>query len=77
MKEYTKALGGGVKGMKIAVVREGFQQAGAEAGVNESVREAAKRLESLGAIVEEVSIPMHMVGRRSGRRSEPRVSPRP
>jgi amidase len=61
VQEYTKALGGGVKGMKIAVVREGFEQAGAEAAVNESVREAAKRLASLGATVEEVSIPMHMI----------------
>ena len=62
VKEYTKALGGGVKGMKIAILREGFEQAGAGAGVNESVREAAKRLASLGATVEEVSIPMHMIG---------------
>jgi len=61
VQEYTKALGGGVKGMKIAIVREGFAQATAEAAVNESVRAAAKRLASLGAIVEEVSIPMHLV----------------
>ena len=61
VQEYTKALGGGVKGMKIAIVKEGFEQAGAEAAVNESVREAAKRLASLGATVEEVSIPMHMM----------------
>ena len=47
--------------MKIAIVKEGFEQAGAEAAVNESVREAAKRLASLGATVEEVSIPMHMI----------------
>ena len=47
--------------MKIAVVKEGFEQAGAETAVNESVREAAKRLASLGATVEEVSIPMHMI----------------
>src|SRR5918993_4756629 len=36
VEEYTKALGGGVKGMKIAIVKEGFEQAGAEAAVNES-----------------------------------------
>src|SRR6267154_973788 len=57
---YTKALGQDVKGMKIAVVKEGFEQLGAEAAVNESVREAAKRLASLGAIVEEISIPAHL-----------------
>jgi amidase len=61
VQDYTKALGQGVKGMKIAVVREGFEQVGAEAAVNESVREAVKRFTSLGATVEEVSIPMHLV----------------
>ena len=46
--------------MKIGIVKEGFEQVGAEAAVNASVREAAKRLASLGATVEEVSIPMHL-----------------
>ena len=58
---YTKSLEGGVKGMKIGVVKEGFQQANAEETVNAKVRKAAKHFESLGAIVEEVSIPMHLV----------------
>jgi amidase len=62
VEEYTKALGGGVKGLKIGVLKEGFEQAGAETAVNESVREAAKRLRSLGATVEDVSVPMHLVG---------------
>ncbi len=62
VEQYTKALGKGVKGLKIAVVEEGFQQPGAEADVNESVREAAKRLRSLGATVDNVSIPMHLSG---------------
>ncbi len=61
VQDYTKALGAGVKGLKIGVVKEGFEQAGAEAAVNESVKEAAKRFRSLGASVEEVSIPMHML----------------
>src|SRR6185312_16858505 len=59
VQEYTKALGQGVKGMRIGIVKEGFLQPTAEAAVNESVKEAAKRLASLGATVEEVSIPMH------------------
>jgi amidase len=59
--DYTKALEGGVKGMKIGVVREGFMQPNAEEAVNAKVRKAAKHFESLGAIVEEVSIPMHLV----------------
>ncbi len=61
VQDYTKALGTGVKGLKIAVVKEGFEQAGAEAAVNESVKSAADRLRSLGATVDEVSVPMHMV----------------
>lgn len=62
VQPYTKALGAGIKGLKIAVVEEGFQQPGAEADVNGSVREAAKRLRSLGATVDTVSIPMHLSG---------------
>src|SRR6266446_9423039 len=58
--EYTEALGGGVKGMRIGIVKEGFEQIGAEAAVNESVKEAAKRLASLGAVLEEISIPAHL-----------------
>lgn len=60
VQDYTKALGKGIKGLKIGIVKEGFVQAGAEEAVNESVREAAKRLASLGASVEEISIPMHL-----------------
>ena len=48
VQDYTKALGQGVKGLKIGIVKEGFEQAGAEAAVSESVKEAAKRLASLG-----------------------------
>ena len=59
---YTEALKGGVKGMKIGVVKEGFLQANAERDVNDKVRAAANRLESLGAHVAEVSIPWHMLG---------------
>ena len=61
---YTEALKGkqGLKGMKIAMVKEGFMQENAEEDVNTKVKAAASLLESLGAIVEEVSIPMHLVG---------------
>jgi amidase len=58
---YTEALKGGVKGMKIGIVKEGFMQANAEKDVNEKVMAAAKKLQSLGATVSEVSIPMHLV----------------
>ena len=83
-QRYTEALKGkdGLKGMKIAVVKEGYymqengaahgpmglsiaqplRHAPAEKDVDEKVKAAAASLKSLGATVEEVSIPMHLVG---------------
>jgi amidase len=58
---YTTLLEGGMKGMKIGIVKEGFEQPNAEAAVNAKVKAAAKRFETLGATVGEVSIPMHLV----------------
>ena len=48
--------------MRIAVVKEGYMQANAEEDVNIKVKAAISILRSLGATVEEVSIPMHLVG---------------
>lgn len=59
---YTEALGKPVEGMKIAILTEGFQQPGADEGVNTKVREAADRLAALGVQVDEVSVPMHLMG---------------
>ena len=59
---YASMLNGGVKGMRIGVVTEGFQQANAEADVSAKVRDAAARLARLGAEVAEISIPMHLTG---------------
>jgi amidase len=59
---YTEALGTGVKGLRIGVVREGFGLANSEADVDAKVREAAERFRRLGATVEEVSVPMHAIG---------------
>lgn len=56
---YTAALDAGVRGLRIAVVREGFGRPESEVDVDASVRRAADRFRSLGAIVDEVSIPMH------------------
>ncbi|RWI16583.1 amidase [Mesorhizobium sp.] len=61
-EDYTKALGTGAKGLKIGILKEGFEQPTAEAAVNECVREAARRFADLGAAVEDVSVPMHMHG---------------
>ena len=58
-QRYTKALGQGIGGLRIGLVREGFGHPHSEADVDQAVRAAAARLAALGAIVEEVSIPMH------------------
>ena len=63
-QRYTKALQGvkGIKGMKIAVIKEGYDAENAEKDVNTKVRAAVKKLQSMGAKVKEVSIPMHPLG---------------
>jgi amidase len=59
VQPYTEALDRGVAGLRLAVVREGFEQPGAEPGVNAAVRGAVESLVKLGAKAEEVSIPVH------------------
>jgi amidase len=59
---YTEAIGADVKGLRIGVLKEGFGHPNAEADVDAHVREAAKRFASLGAIVEEISVPEHAQG---------------
>src|ERR1700728_399127 len=59
---YGAAVEGGVKGMKIAVVKEGFGWPNSEGDVDAKVRAGAKLLQELGAEVTDVSIPMHLVG---------------
>ncbi len=60
--KYTKAIGQDVKGMKIAVVKEGFGQYDSHPDVDAGVRAAVKRFEKLGCEVKEVSIPWHLHG---------------
>ena len=60
--KYTEALGEGVRGMKIALVKEGFGRPESEKEVDEKVRHGAETFRRLGATVEEVSIPMHLAG---------------
>ncbi|MGH6671643.1 MAG: amidase [Xanthobacteraceae bacterium] len=59
---YTEALGGGVKGLRIGVLKEGFAHANSEPDVDAHVREAAKRFASLGATIEDISLPEHLQG---------------
>jgi len=61
-KEYTKALTGDAKGIRVGVVTEGFGTPVSEPDVDAMVRAAAYRLEEAGATVEDVSIPLHVSG---------------
>ena len=56
---YTEALGRGVDGLKIGLVKEGFGLPNSERDVDAKVRKAGELLGKLGAKVTEVSIPWH------------------
>lgn len=59
---YTAALGKGAAGLRIGVLKEGFDRPESEADVDAKVRQAAEHFRSLGATVDEISIPMHLKG---------------
>jgi len=59
---YTSALTADARGMKIAVVKEGFGHANSETDVDALVRKGAATLKQLGAQVDEVSVPLHLAG---------------
>lgn len=59
---YTQAVGRGVSGLRIGLVKEGFGHVGGEADVDEKVRAAAETFRRLGASVDEISIPWHLYG---------------
>src|SRR5207237_4710476 len=62
VQSYTDGLERGVRGVRIALVREGFGRPESERTVDEKVRQGAELFKKLGATVEEVSIPMHLLG---------------
>jgi len=55
--DYTSFVGDGVKGLKVGLPKEYFSD-GVSNEVKEVVLKASKKLESLGAVVKEVSLPM-------------------
>ncbi len=55
--DYTKNLGEEIRGMKVAIPTDFFGQ-GVDAEVKEKVLASAKKLEKLGAIVSEISMPI-------------------
>ena len=60
--DYTGGLEQGAAGLKIAVLREGFGWPSSSAAVDRCVKSAASHFASLGATVEEISIPGHLTG---------------
>lgn len=56
---YTRTLEHGVKGLRIGILAEGFQLPNQDPRVADRVREAIARLESLGATIDDVSVPEH------------------
>lgn len=56
---YSEALGRGAQGLRIGILKEGFNHTVSEPDVDQKVLAAAERFKELGARVEEVSIPDH------------------
>jgi amidase len=59
VEAYTDALDGGIAGLKVGMVGEGFATEASDPAVDASVRAAAESLAGLGAEVSELSIPLH------------------
>jgi amidase len=63
--DFTAALGAGAKGLRIAILREGFGHPSGDSrssATDRKVREAIGEFSVLGAVVDEVSVPMHYDG---------------
>jgi amidase len=60
--DYLTGLADGVDGLRIGILTEGFATEHAEPGVDDAVRAAAVTLAERGAVVEEVSVPLHTIG---------------
>ncbi|XP_013395093.1 uncharacterized protein LOC106162363 [Lingula anatina] len=62
--EYSKLLTADLTGMKVGLVKEGFDKC--DNHIVSTVRSAKQYFEAAGATVEETSIPMHITGRKIG-----------
>ncbi len=56
---YSEALGRGVQGLRIGIVKQGFNRPESEADVDAKVMAAADRFRDLGAQVAEISVEEH------------------
>jgi len=61
-QNYTLALQKSIQGMRIGVLREGFEVKGIDQEVVEGVRRAVAELHKLGATVADISVPLHKAG---------------
>src|ERR1043166_9399496 len=59
---YTEALKADASGLRIGLLKEGFGHPTSEKDVDAKVQTAARLMGKFGARVEEVSIPMHLMG---------------
>ncbi|KAJ0364312.1 hypothetical protein COL154_004998 [Colletotrichum chrysophilum] len=59
---FLRSSSGRLDGIKIGILKEGFHQEIVDPRVRDHVLMAAQKLESLGAAVEEVSVPLHLEG---------------
>jgi amidase len=59
---YMEALTRDVRGLRIALLQEGFNHPVSDVATSRKVRDAIADLQSRGAVVEEVKIPMHLDG---------------
>ena len=59
-QDYLQAVGQGAKGLKIALVKEGFGRQDSEKIVDDTVQRAAKNSSASAPMVDEVSVPMHI-----------------
>lgn len=61
-QDYVGALGQGIQGTKIAVLKEGFGRPESEEVTDAKVRDVLRHFEAAGATTTEVSVPMHTDG---------------
>ncbi len=57
--DYLGALGGGLRGLRIGVMKEGFGRPESSPATDSAVREALARMKAAGAEIEEVAVPAH------------------
>jgi amidase len=57
--DYLAALGGGLRGLRIGIMKEGFGRPESSPATDSAVREVLARMQAAGAEIEEVAVPAH------------------